>query len=78
MLNVTSDVYNLLNMKKLDSMAHWGTGILFHDSVSNKFLLGIRKDNGLWGSPGGKVENGILLYSIVTTGKVSYVPRITR
>lgn len=58
MLNVTSDVYNLLNMKKLDSMAHWGTGILFHDAVSNKFLLGIRKDNGLWGSPGGKVENG--------------------
>ena len=55
---MTNDFKDLVCSGVKHSTDNWGTGIIIHDPTTNKILLAKRTDNGLYGSPGGKVEMG--------------------
>lgn len=55
---VDNDFYELVNRGIKHSTDNWGTGVICHDTYTNKILLAKRTDNGLFASPGGKVEQG--------------------
>ena len=55
---IANDLNMLVTSSVKQSTDNWGTGIILHDPSTNKILLAKRTDNGMYGSPGGKVENG--------------------
>lgn len=57
-LIVSDDLKMLVTSSRKQSTDSWGIGIILHDPRTNKILLAKRTDNGMYGSPGGKVEIG--------------------
>ena len=55
---MTNDFKDLVCSGVKHSTDNWGTGIIIHNPVTNCILLAKRTDNGMYGTPGGKVEMG--------------------
>ena len=55
---IDKDFLRMVECGKMKSGNNWGTGIILVDSITGKIALAKRTDNGLWATPGGKVEIG--------------------
>ena len=55
---ITNDFLDMVNSGVKQSTDNWGTGVILQDPFTKKILLAKRTDNGMYGGPGGKVENG--------------------
>lgn len=55
---MNKEVYDLLTTSKMASGNNWGCGVIVHDPVTGKILVGERTDTHDFCTPGGKVEVG--------------------
>lgn len=58
MIKINNEWTAMVENSTPKSTDHWGTGVILQDPLTDMVLLAPRVDNGLWGSPGGKVELG--------------------